>query len=104
MTTPEAPVPICEYNQKILHLPTDPKGSVLEVYNLIQQKVTLKLELKDGRVVIGTFTAFDKFGNFAITNAVEEFRDEKRNMQMVIVPLDYIVKLYSGKPNEEKTD
>lgn len=78
----------CEYIPEVLHLPKNPEGPVKEVMDLLNSQ--LKLSLNDGRVYIGTFTAFDKFGNFVLTSAVEEFRDEKREMQMVIVPLSSV--------------
>lgn len=95
-----------EYDQKILHQPADPKGPVLEVSKLVQEKVSLKLELKDDRTVIGTFAAFDKLGNFVLSSATELFRDEKREVNMIIIPLDYITKIYSkpAEPQKEEAD
>ena len=78
----------CEYVPEILHMPNNPEGPVKEVMDLLNSQ--LKLSLSDERTYIGTFTAFDKFGNFVLTNATEYFREEKREMQMVIVPLTYV--------------
>ena len=75
----------CEYIPEILHLPQNPEGAVKEVMDLLNSQ--LKLSLDDERTYIGKFTAFDKFGNFVLTNAVEYFREETREMQMVIVPI-----------------
>ena len=94
---------LCEYDPSILHKPEKLEGPVLEVSKLVDDKVQLKLELKDERTIIGTFTAFDKFGNFALANATEHFRDQKREIPMVIVPIDYVVKV-SMKPAEPKSD
>ena len=78
----------CEYIPEILHMPENPQGPVKEVIGLLNSQ--LKLTLNDERIYIGKFTAFDKFGNFVLTDAVESFREETREMQMVIVPLKYV--------------
>ncbi|KAK8866955.1 hypothetical protein M9Y10_009924 [Tritrichomonas musculus] len=95
-----------EYDQTILHQPKDPQGPVLEVSKLVQEKVNLKLELKDNRTVIGTFAAFDKLGNFVLSTATELFRDEKREVNMIIIPLDYVTKVYSkpAEPQKEENE
>ncbi|OHT04908.1 hypothetical protein TRFO_27530 [Tritrichomonas foetus] len=60
--------------------------------------------MKDDRHVTGTFTAFDKFGNFVLTSATEFFREEERKMQMMIVPLDFVVKIFSKPADFTKTE
>ena len=92
------------YDESILHQPKDPKNEVLDVYNLVQNEVILRLEVKDERVFIGEFTAFDKFGNFVLTNAKELFRDEERKMKMVIIPLDFVTKIGKKDNNHEKEE
>lgn len=68
---------------------------------MVQSEVILRLETKDGRIFVGVFTAFDKFGNFVLTNAEELFRDEVRKMKMVIVPLSFVTKI--GKRENTNT-
>lgn len=95
----------CEYSPAILHTPENMTGPVAEVNGLLNSQ--LRLELNDERTIIGIFTAFDKFGNFVLTTATEYFRDQTRKMQMVIVPLNFVVKVSSRPappPEPEKTD
>ncbi|EAX99189.1 Sm protein [Trichomonas vaginalis G3] len=89
----------CEYIPSILHLPEHPTGAVKEVMDLLNTQ--LRLELNDERVYVGTFTAFDKFGNFVLTKADEYFRDQIRPMHMVIVPLSSVVKIHTRPIPEE---
>lgn len=86
-----------EYDPKILHMPENPTGPVAEVIKLLDY--ILKIEIDDERVYIGTFTAFDKFGNIVLTDVTEYFRDQERNMNMVIIPLGS-VKSMASKPPE----
>jgi small nuclear ribonucleoprotein (snRNP)-like protein len=90
----------CEYNPSILHPPTnmDPDGPVAKVQAMLGRK--MRLDLKDERWVEGVFTAFDKFGNFVLTTAKEHFREQIRNLQMVIVPLDYVTGAQIGPVSE----
>jgi small nuclear ribonucleoprotein (snRNP)-like protein len=78
------------YNSAILHEPVniDPDGPVARVKALLAKKI--RLSLQDGRVLIGNFSAYDKFGNFVLTDADEFFGDLKRELPMVIVPLTYV--------------
>lgn len=88
-----------EYIPSILHMPENPTGPVKDVINLLNTQ--LRLELNDGRVYVGTFTAFDKFGNFVLTSAVEYFRDQERKMHMVIVPLHSLVRIHNRAVPED---
>ena len=95
-----------KYDPSILHDPVDypPDGPIAKVIGLLEK--TLRLCLKDERQVIGKFTAFDKFGNIVLTEANEIFREKPRKLPMVIVPLDYVVKLElcTDPPTEEQKD
>lgn len=86
------------YSEQILHLPTEQTGPIKEVIDLLGK--VMKLELKDDRTYIGTFTAFDKFGNFVLKSADEYFREFQRKINIVIVPLDYVTKV---SVSEEKS-
>jgi small nuclear ribonucleoprotein (snRNP)-like protein len=81
------------YDPSILHDPVnvDPDGPIAKVQAMLRR--TMRLSLRDGRVVEGKFTAFDKFGNFVLTDAHETFRESKRPMTMVIIPLNYVEKV-----------
>ena len=79
------------YHSDILHDPVDydPNGPVAKVISLLEK--TLRVEFKDKRVVVGIFTAFDKFGNMVLTECKETFEGQpERSLPMVIVPLDYM--------------
>jgi small nuclear ribonucleoprotein (snRNP)-like protein len=84
------------YHSSILHDPVDvdDSGPVAQGIALLRRK--LRLSLKDDRVFVGTFTAFDKFGNFVLTDAEESFRDQIRKMPMVIIPLNYVETIDAG--------
>jgi small nuclear ribonucleoprotein (snRNP)-like protein len=77
------------YDRTILHGPTNiaPDGPVGRTKSLLSRK--FRLTLQDERVLLGTFSAFDKFGNIVLTEVVEGFGELKRTMPMVIVPLSY---------------
>jgi small nuclear ribonucleoprotein (snRNP)-like protein len=106
--TPMASIPTegAFYHPSILHDPVDvdPDGPVARVISLLRRK--LKIAIKDDRVFLGTFTAYDKFGNFVLTDTEEFFRDQIRKIPMVIVPLDYVTAIEAEstppgeKPNE----
>ena len=85
------------YDASILHDPVDyaPDGPIAKVKALLEKK--LKLSLKDERIVEGSFSAFDKFGNMVLNDVEESFREEKRSMGMLIVPLDYVTKIEMEK-------
>jgi small nuclear ribonucleoprotein (snRNP)-like protein len=91
------------YDPSILHDPVDvdPDGPVARVLALLRR--TLRLTLNDERVFSGCFTAYDKFGNFVLTNADEHFRGQVRHMKMVIIPLDHVVQIEAGGPAECET-
>jgi small nuclear ribonucleoprotein (snRNP)-like protein len=78
------------YDASILHQPADvdPSGPVARVMALLRKK--LRLALKDGRTFVGTFTGYDKFGNFVLTEAEEFFRNKIRRIPMAIIPLNSI--------------
>ena len=92
------------YDPSILHDPVDypADGPIAKVIGLLEK--TLRLGLKDERQVVGVFTAFDKFGNIVLTKAYETFRESKRKMSMVIVPLDYVVKIEMSSDPLEDSD
>lgn len=81
------------YDPSILHDPVDyaPDSAIAKVKDLLAK--TLRLSLKDERIVQGQFAAFDKFGNMVLTRVEEYFKDETREMGMLIVPLDYVTKI-----------
>ena len=85
---------ICEYDPKILHNPINPEGSVADVVSLLHW--ILKLNLKDERTFVGEFIAFDKFGNFVLSNAKEYFHEQTREMKMVVIPLENVVSVFKS--------
>ena len=93
---------ICEYDPKILHAPVNPEGSVAEVISLLHWN--LKLILKDERTFTGELIAFDKFGNFVLSNVKEYFRDQKREMKMVVIPLENVVSVFKSPPIEKEEE
>jgi small nuclear ribonucleoprotein (snRNP)-like protein len=101
MAAPDPPQPDA-YDPSILHDPVnvDPDGPVAKVQAMLRKR--MRLSLRDERVVEGAFTAFDKFGNFVLTDAVETFREYLRTMTMVIIPLSYVerVELSQAEPDE----
>jgi small nuclear ribonucleoprotein (snRNP)-like protein len=85
-----SPPPREGYDSSILHEPAniDANGPVGKVKALLLKR--LRLHLQDGRILIGVFSAYDKFGNFVLTDAEEHYGEQRRQMSMVIVPLSYL--------------
>jgi small nuclear ribonucleoprotein (snRNP)-like protein len=85
-----------EYDPSILHAPVDvdPEGPVAKVQFLLGH--TLRLTMKDSRVVVGTFVAYDKFGNFVLSNAEETFETRTRPTAMVVIGLEFIAGVEVG--------
>jgi small nuclear ribonucleoprotein (snRNP)-like protein len=50
----------------------------------------MRLSLRDRRLLLGRFSAYNKFGNFVLTGVEEIFGDQKRAMPMVIARLAFI--------------
>jgi small nuclear ribonucleoprotein (snRNP)-like protein len=96
MAAPDPPQPE-SYDPSILHEPVnvDPNGPIAKVQAML--RTTMRLSLNDGRVVEGVFAAFDKFGNFVLTDAEEKFLASTRALAMVIVPLNYIERVELGQ-------
>jgi len=92
----------CEYHPQILHNPENSEGAILAVKDMLNY--LLKLEITDGRIYEGVFTAFDKFGNFVLTDSKEMFRDQIRPMPMVIVPLKDVKCISKMKAPEKKEE
>lgn len=90
---------ISEYDPKILHLPSATDGPIADVKALLNW--TLKLETNDERTFIGEFIAFDKFGNFVLSDATEYFRDQTRQMNMVVVPLSFVKSIFKKPPQKK---
>jgi small nuclear ribonucleoprotein (snRNP)-like protein len=92
------------YDPSILHDPVnvDPDGPIAKVQAMLRKK--MRLSLRDERVVEGTFTAFDKFGNFVLTDAVETFREYQRFMTMVIIPLSYVEQVELSHPEPAEAE
>ena len=93
-----------QYYPSILHEPRDytagsPIGRVKEL--LLS---TLVLSIKDDRIIEGRFTAFDKFGNFVLCDAVETFRDSTREMRMVVVPLEWVTRVQVKKQGQAASE
>jgi small nuclear ribonucleoprotein (snRNP)-like protein len=92
------------YDPSILHDPVDvdSDGPIARMMSLLRRK--LRLVHTDERIFLGTFTGYDKFGNFVLTATEEFFRDQIRKIPMAIIPLNYVTAIEAERtPHTEET-